>query len=264
MSDTWPGRSDDLNACAALLERGDPDRFAALLTAPLWARERLVVLWAFNLEVARAPWVVKEPLLGQIRLAWWREAVEEIAAGARPRAHEVVRPLAALVAETGLAIDDLHSVIAARHWDLDGPRPADIGALVEHLRAGSGALAALGASALGVPADRLGAARAAGTGQGMAAWLAAAAELRARGRRPLPCWTEDCVRAAAAAGLAEIRRAKRGGTAGGEHALRAGWAAAALLKRAARRPAEVLDGAVQLSPLRKRAGLLMRAISGSW
>ena len=44
-------------ACAALVERSDPERYLAVMAAPVWARERLFPLYAFNLEVARAPWV---------------------------------------------------------------------------------------------------------------------------------------------------------------------------------------------------------------
>ncbi len=45
-----------LEACAALVERGDPDRHAAAMAAPPAARARLWPLYAFNLEGgARAP-----------------------------------------------------------------------------------------------------------------------------------------------------------------------------------------------------------------
>ena len=41
-------------ACAELVERGDPDRFRAVMAAPVEARAQLFPLYAFNLEVARA------------------------------------------------------------------------------------------------------------------------------------------------------------------------------------------------------------------
>ncbi len=65
-----------LAACAALVERGDPDRFLAVMAAPAWARARLFPLYAFNLEVARAPWVTEEPMIAEMRLQWWRDVVE--------------------------------------------------------------------------------------------------------------------------------------------------------------------------------------------
>ncbi|MBT6544979.1 MAG: squalene/phytoene synthase family protein, partial [Rhodobacteraceae bacterium] len=71
--------SSDLNACAALVERGDPARFLAVMAAPVQAREVLFVLFAFNLEVARAPWVTQQPMIAEMRLQWWCDALDEIA-----------------------------------------------------------------------------------------------------------------------------------------------------------------------------------------
>ena len=88
-----------LAACAAIVQRADPDRFMAVMAAPVAARAQLFPLAAFNVEVARAPWVTTAPLIAHMRLQWWQDAVEEIAAGKTPRKHEVVGPLV-----NGLAI----------------------------------------------------------------------------------------------------------------------------------------------------------------
>ena len=97
-----------LDACAAIVERGDPDRFLATMAAPPAAREVLFPLYAFNIEVARAPVVTNEPEIAAIRLAWWREALDEIASGGPVRRHEVVVPLAqALRPGQAEALDDL-------------------------------------------------------------------------------------------------------------------------------------------------------------
>ncbi|MFQ5437406.1 MAG: squalene/phytoene synthase family protein, partial [Paracoccaceae bacterium] len=79
-----------MDACAAIVARGDPDRFLAAMSAPLWARERLLPLYAFNVEVARAPWVTSEPRLAEMRLAWWRGEVVKIGSGAGRFDHEVL------------------------------------------------------------------------------------------------------------------------------------------------------------------------------
>ena len=47
---------------------------------------------------ARVAETVREPMLGAIRLEWWRETAEGAAKGA-PRNHDVARGLAALFAE---------------------------------------------------------------------------------------------------------------------------------------------------------------------
>ena len=52
-----------LAACADVVQRGDPDRFAAVMAAPVWVLARLWPQYAFNLEVARSHWVTKEPMI---------------------------------------------------------------------------------------------------------------------------------------------------------------------------------------------------------
>src|SRR3546814_19486271 len=88
--------SDLLSPCGALVERHDPDRYLASLFAPEAQREDLFALYAFNYEVAKTAAVVSEPMIGQIRLQWWRESLAGIYAG-RARQHEVVQPLARAV-----------------------------------------------------------------------------------------------------------------------------------------------------------------------
>src|SRR3546814_8066529 len=93
--------SDLLSPCGALVERHDPDRYLASLFAPEAQREDLFALYAFNYEVAKTAEVVSEPMIGQIRLQWWRESLAGIYEG-RARQHEVVQPLAHAVAARAL------------------------------------------------------------------------------------------------------------------------------------------------------------------
>jgi len=65
-----------LEACAALVRRADPDRYFASLFAPAEIRPYLFALYAFNHELARIGETVHEPMMGQIRLQWWREAID--------------------------------------------------------------------------------------------------------------------------------------------------------------------------------------------
>ena len=41
------------------------------------AREDLVALYAFNYELSRAAEATSQPLIGEMRLAWWSEALDE-------------------------------------------------------------------------------------------------------------------------------------------------------------------------------------------
>ena len=86
-----------IEACASLVRDGDPDRFAAAVAAPVPARAVLFPIYAFNLEVARAPWVTAEPMIAEMRLQWWRDVLSEIEAGGDVRRHEVATPLGAAI-----------------------------------------------------------------------------------------------------------------------------------------------------------------------
>ena len=183
MSASASGASDhDLSACAALLARGDPPRLRAAMAAPVAMRRLLLPLYAFNLEVARAPWVTQEPTIALMRLQWWRDALSEIAAGGPVRRHEVVTPLAAAL--DGRGARELDDAVAAREADLETAAPADLDAVAAHVDRTAGTLLWTAARLAGARDEA--AARAAGRAQGIANYLAAVPALVARGRHPLP------------------------------------------------------------------------------
>ena len=55
-----------LQACANLVARADPERFSAVMAAPLGARAVLLPIYAAAAEVARAPWITKEPIIAEM------------------------------------------------------------------------------------------------------------------------------------------------------------------------------------------------------
>lgn len=57
------------------LKQNSPLLYAASLFAPADKRDALVAIYAFDFEVKRIPYLVSEPMLGEIRLQWWREAL---------------------------------------------------------------------------------------------------------------------------------------------------------------------------------------------
>lgn len=103
----------------ANLRAGDPDRLYIALFASGKARERLLSLFAFNLEIASTRERVSETMLGQIRLQWWRDALEEIRRG-EPRRHPVVAAMAEWIPDAGnKAFDLANAMIDAREADLE-------------------------------------------------------------------------------------------------------------------------------------------------
>jgi phytoene/squalene synthetase len=249
-------------ACAALVERGDPDRFLAVMAAPPYARAQLFPLYAFNLEVARAPWVTDEPLIAEMRLQWWRDVVENAASGAA-RAHEVAGPLHDLIRDFGLPVEVLDRLIAARRWDIHREAHADMPALEDYLEDTGEGLMWLAARALGAPDTAEAAVRAFGWASAAATYLRAVPDLVARGRQPLPdgIAPDALARAgrerlqAARAGRKTIPRAAR-------PALLAGWQAAGLLRLAEAEPDRVAAGELALSEFSRRGGLVRAAFTG--
>lgn len=250
-----------LSPCAALVRRGDPDRFLSAMTAPPERRERLFALYAFNLEVARIGPMVSEPMLGLIRLQWWRETVEMAREGRR-RAHEVAGPMAETIAAADLPAEPFERLLTARALDLEPAPFPDRAALDGYLRDTGGALLTLAARALAgvaAPAEEAGYAFAA------AAWLRAAPALSAAGRRPLPDPAPETARALARDALAALRRARREGVPrAAAAAFRAGWRAEPTLRAALGAGYSVTEGPAEPALLRSRAALLWRAALGGW
>lgn len=61
--------------CMATVRTADPDRYLSVLYAPKEKRAALYALYAFNIETARIRDLVSEPMPGEIRLQWWKDAV---------------------------------------------------------------------------------------------------------------------------------------------------------------------------------------------
>ncbi len=246
-------------ACAELVQRGDPDRFRAVMAAPVAVRPQLFPLYAFNLEVARAPWVTQEPLIAEMRLQWWRDVVENAASGAA-RAHEVAVPLHELIRDFGLPVEVLDRLIAARRWDIHRDPHADPAALGAYLEDTGAGLMWLAARALGAPDRAEAAVRAYGWAAAAAGYLRAVPELLARGRQPLP---EGMAAAELARKglekLAEARAARKTVPKDVTPALLAGWQTEALLRQGL-----VGQPSSELPEAAKRWGLLWQAFTGRW
>ena len=81
-------------ALAAQLKARDRERWLAVLWAPAVARPSLLALHSYDLEQARIVAEAKEPILGEIKLAWWRERLLALAQGVAPPAEPILAALA--------------------------------------------------------------------------------------------------------------------------------------------------------------------------
>jgi phytoene synthase len=137
-----------LSYCAEQVRRFDNDRFLCTLFAPPAEREALAAVYAFNLEIARVRESVREPMLGRIRLQWWRDAIEGICSGV-PQREPVAEALAAAVGRFALGREHFDRLIDAREFDLDDRPPATLDDLVGYAESTGAPLVKLSAEVMG-------------------------------------------------------------------------------------------------------------------
>lgn len=241
------------DACAQIVEKGDPARFRAAMAAPLPARRVLFPLYAFNVEVARAPWVTAEPMIAEMRLQWWRDVLGEIAGGGPVRRHEVATPLAEVLDTAGAQA--LDALVAARRWDIYKDPFEDEAHFSDYLRDTSGVLMAEAGRALS-SAD-CASLQTLGTATGLTRFLSAVPALEAQGRVPLIDGRPAAIAALARTALETLHGIKPTGPASLE-----AWETAPLLRQIAKKPARVANGTIGLSPFRSRVRLLRWAMRG--
>ncbi|WP_342075873.1 squalene/phytoene synthase family protein [Yoonia sp. SS1-5] len=250
-------------ACAALVERADPERFRAAMAAPLPARRILFPLYAFNVEVARAPWVTEEPMIAEMRLQWWRDALEEIAAQGNVRRHDVVDALADVLDPPGAAA--LDRLVAARRWDIYKDPFEDPAHFDDYINATSGALMWTAARLLGEAEESVVAPF--GYAVGVANFFRAIPQLEGQGRKPLVDGTTQAVRDLADAAHGRLQQTCAGrrdvSTAAGA-ALIAGYLARPVLKKAIKDSTVVGRGTLDIPPLAQSLRLAHVSLRGWW
>ena len=103
--------------------RGDRDAWLASLFAPADRRRHLHALAAFTLEIAGIRDRVNEAMAGELRLQWWRDAIEGEARG-DVGSHPVAAALLDTVQQCRLPRDALTELVEAHEFDLyDDPMP---------------------------------------------------------------------------------------------------------------------------------------------
>ena len=269
------------------LQAGDPDRYLSTLYAPQGLRADLEALYLFNAEIASIRDRIREPLPGEVRIQWWRDALAGGEAAAT--GHPLAAALDAAIARHGLPRDAFDRYLEARIFDLyDDPMPsrADLEGYCGETASALIQLAALVLDAEAAPAFA-GAAGHAGCAQAIAGLVRLLPLHSARGQ----CYVPGDILAAVGATRADIVEAGEGAAAdravaafielGREHAalfekeakampaslrpafLPAALAPAYLASAAAMKSgAGPLHRAAGISPLRRHLILLRRAARG--
>ena len=249
--------------CAKLVRIRDEDRWLSAQYASPLQRQQLLALYTFATELRRIPLLVSEPPLGEIRLQWWRDELEEIGEGTVVRRHEVVSPLAGFL--DGPAVQSLDALVAARRWDVYKDPFEDEAHFAQYIDATSGNLMWVAARALGEVDETV--VRDFAYGVGVANWLRAIPDLESRKRVPSGDGRPEAVALLADGALLRLRgarkhRSKLRGKSG--QALLVGWQAEAVLQQAAANPGLVAEGALGQSDFQKNLTLMLRSLSGRW
>lgn len=132
---------DELREAAIARE---PDRYLAATLAPAELRYDLIALAAFAAEISRVPDLVREPLAGEIRLQWWRDALIG-GSGDAAAGHPVAVAMRAAIARFALPTEIVERVIDAQADALHGERPIDERAMCKRLAASEGGVFRLAA-----------------------------------------------------------------------------------------------------------------------
>lgn len=142
--------SEDLDG---LIARVDPDRWlSSRFVADPRARADVIALYAYDYELARAPKVASNALMGEIRLTWWREVLDEVFEGRTVRHHPTAQALAAAIGSHGLPREPLEAMIDARYRELSA-EPMNLADALEWAADTGGAAALLVARILDPSAD---------------------------------------------------------------------------------------------------------------
>lgn len=130
--------ADVVRLAARAFER---DRYLAALLAPRAVRDDLITLAGFAGELGRIPGYVSEPMLGEIRLQWWRDTVSALATGVSPATgHPIADALGRTMRRHALTELPLQQLIDAQAARL-GDRPfADVAALKDNIAGWDGTL----------------------------------------------------------------------------------------------------------------------------
>lgn len=164
----------------------EPDRYLAATLAAEPARAALITLAAYAADLARIAATAKQPMLGEIRLQWWRDTLDSIASTERSGS-----PLADALAEAvkayNLPVPMLAAMTEARAWDLYGDPMPDAAALDGYLSKSEAIPFELALRVLGVAAgNAVRLSGPAGRAYGMTRLLLRLPAHLARGRMPLP------------------------------------------------------------------------------
>jgi phytoene synthase len=114
----------DVEAVRASARANAPDPVYAALFAPAEARDDLIALAAFTGEIERISRQVHDAALGEIKIAWWRDALLSRGEGGRT-GNPVLDAFADVLRRRDLPLERIEEYLEAHAHDLYGEPPAN-------------------------------------------------------------------------------------------------------------------------------------------
>lgn len=129
--------SDPIATCAQIVHDSDNERFLDIMAMPLAFRPQVFACYALHYEIAKIPYVTKEPMLAMMRMQWWRDALESTQGGVTEN-HPIIIALAHDMNAHTLAQCD--RMMTARHWDIEQDHFDSFDAQAQYISDSFGAL----------------------------------------------------------------------------------------------------------------------------
>ena len=152
--------------CRTLVKKDEPERYFISLFGPKNIQASLWSIFAFDSELSRIKNVVSEPMIGKIRLQWWREALEKLE-GHKGRGHYILQALQTLLAQNAIQISDLMSLVDAREIEFEDTASCDMEKILKYADSTLGLLTELSARISSCGSDDINWARKIGTSWGL-------------------------------------------------------------------------------------------------
>jgi phytoene synthase len=148
------GNKDSAGFCAGLVRSHDFTRYASTLFVPAAARQGLLALYAFNVEVSRVREQVSQPLPGEMRLQWWTDMLAGAGHGGI-EGNPVAAELLLAIRNHRLPVERLSRLIDEHQFDLYNDPMPTMAALEGYINDTSSALFSLAARIAGQPSDEI-------------------------------------------------------------------------------------------------------------
>ncbi|PPC98496.1 MAG: squalene synthase [Hyphomicrobium sp.] len=137
--------ADDMRTIAMAYE---PDRYLAALLAPRSSRNDLIALAAFLSELRKIADQVSDPMIGEIRIQWWRDVIEAAPRG-QLTGHPIADAFATVIERYDLPQNQLFDVLDAHAHQLYSASPSDEDAFNHELELTEGIAFTLASRILG-------------------------------------------------------------------------------------------------------------------